>query len=182
MREPFRLRTLILSLPLILVACGGGYGRPDSAQSQLSFGVDMAKRSLWSEALFRFHQAERLDPNNPRALNNLAVAYEAVGDYQKALDYYKLALKQSPDNRELRANYSRFVEFYQGFKPDEQAAGQAPGEPPPPPPDAGPATSVTGGPTPTAPLPSPQPVPEAPAPPPPAPEPPPPVSPPPSRG
>ena len=144
MREPFRLRTLILSLPLILVACGGGYGRPDSAQSQLAFGVDMAKRSLWSEALFRFHQAERLDPNNPRALNNLAVAYEAVGDYQKALEYYQKALKQSPDNRDLRANYSRFVEFFQGFKPAEQAKG----EKPPAPPDSGPKPTVfTGEPT-----------------------------------
>jgi hypothetical protein len=150
MREPIRLRTLILSLPLILVACGGGYGRPDSAPSQLAFGVDMAKRSLWSEALFRFHQAERLDPNNPRALNNLAVAYEAVGDYQKALEYYQKALKQSPDNRDLRANYSRFVEFYQGFKPDEQAKGK-----PPAPPASGPATTVTGGPPSNTPPPSP---------------------------
>jgi tetratricopeptide (TPR) repeat protein len=165
MREPFRLRTLILSLPLILVACGGGYGRPDSAQSQLSFGVDMAKRSLWSEALFRFHQAERLDPNNPRALNNLAVAYEAVGDYQKALEFYQKALKQSPDNRDLRANYSRFVEFYQGLKPDEEATG-APKANAPPPPDAGTATSVTGGPTAEKPPPSPTlPEPENPEPP-----------------
>jgi tetratricopeptide (TPR) repeat protein len=124
MREPFRLSALILSFPLLLVACGGGYGRPDSTNSQLAFGVDMAKRSLWSEALFRFHQAERLDPDNPRVSNNLAVAYEAVGDYQKALEYYQKALKQSPDNRDLRANYSRFVEFFQGFKPDEKAAGQ----------------------------------------------------------
>jgi hypothetical protein len=152
MRESVRMRTLILSIPLILVACGGGYGRPDSAQSQLSFGVDMAKRSLWSEALFRFHQAERLDPNNPRALNNLAVAYEAVGDYQKALEYYQKALKQSPDNRDLRANYSRFVEFYQGFKPDEQTAGQKP----PAPPDSGPKPTVfSGGPTSGNPPPSP---------------------------
>jgi Tfp pilus assembly protein PilF len=146
MREPSRLRALILSLPLILVACGGGYGRPDSAHSQLAFGVDMAKRSLWSEALFRFHQAERLDPDNPRVLNNLAVAYEATGEYQKALEYYQKALKRSPDNRDLRANYSRFVEFYQGFKPDEKAAGPttAPAKPPTPPAE-GPTTTVTGG-------------------------------------
>lgn len=150
MREPFRVRTLVLSLPLILVACGGGYGRPDSAQSQLSFGVDMAKRSLWSEALFRFHQAERLDPNNPRALNNLAVAYEAIGEYQQALEYYQKALKVSPDNRDLRANYSRFVEFYQGFKPDEQKSTE-----PPAPPAAGTTTTVTGGPRQDTPPPSP---------------------------
>lgn len=173
MRELSRRRTLILSLPLILVACGGGYGRPDTAQSQLAFGVDMAKRSLWSEALFRFHQAERLDPNSPRALNNLAVAYEATGDYQKALEYYQKALKASPDNRDLRANYTRFVEFYQGFKPDQQTTGQ-PSEPPAPPESGSSVTPTVPPPVPLPPSPT---LPEPENPEPPAPEPPPPAAP-----
>ncbi len=99
-------------------ACGGGnYGQPDRANSQLSFGVAMAQRGLWSEALFRFHQAERLDPQNPRVLNNLGVAYEAAGEYEQALEYYQRPSRSTPSNRELRANYARFVEFYQSFKP-----------------------------------------------------------------
>ncbi|HJX27831.1 MAG TPA: tetratricopeptide repeat protein [Thermoanaerobaculia bacterium] len=132
MREPFRQRAAILTLailPLLLTACGGGYGRPEEPGSQLAFGVDMARRGLWSEALFRFHQAERLDPNNPRVYNNLAVAYEATGDFDKALEYYQRALRASPENRELRANYTRFVEFYQGFKPQEQKEGAAAAQP-----------------------------------------------------
>lgn len=147
MREPFRLRAAILTLaifPLLLTACGGGYGRPEQPASQLAFGVDMARRGLWSEALFRFHQAERLDPNNPRIYNNLAVAYEATGDFDKALEYYQRALRASPENRELRANYTRFVEFYQGFKPQEQreggaapAAGTPAGTPAETPPESG---------------------------------------------
>ena len=180
MREPFRQRAAILTLaifPLLLTACGGGYGRPEQPGSQLAFGVDMARRGLWSEALFRFHQAERLDPNNPRVYNNLAVAYEATGDFDKALEYYQRALRISPENRELRANYTRFVEFYQGFKPQEGKEGAAAqpssGTPPPPreaTPEAEPPVIPPVAPpaTPGAPLPTPEETPEEPpAPPPP---------------
>ncbi len=95
-----------------------------AADSQLSFGVDMAKRGLWSEALFRFRQAEKAQPGDPRVLNNLAVAYEAVGLFDEALETYKSALKADPANRELRRNYARFIEFYQAFKPEEKPAEQ----------------------------------------------------------
>jgi len=116
MRPSIRLCSVsLLALPLLL-ACGNHYGRPDKPSSQLAFGVDMAKRGLWSEAMFRFQQAERLEPDNPRIQSNLGVASEAAGDYDKALSYYKKALKLDPNSKDLRANYARFVEFYQGFK------------------------------------------------------------------
>ena len=92
-----------------------------AGDDQLSFGVQMAKRGLWSEALFRFRQAEKTQPGNPRLLNNLAVAYEAVGLFEEALESYKAALKADPANKELRRNYARFIEFYQAFKPDEES-------------------------------------------------------------
>jgi tetratricopeptide (TPR) repeat protein len=121
MRTPIlkRAATFSLFLAVILAACGSRYGRSDKPSSQLAFGVEMARRGLWSEALFRFHQAESLDPRNPRVLNNLGVAYEATGEYDKALGYYKQALQIDPNNRELRANYGRFVEFYQAFQGKE---------------------------------------------------------------
>lgn len=124
MPRPTLLRAVLwlAFLPLLLSACGNRYGRPDSASSQLAFGVEMAQRGLWSEALFRFHQAERIDPNNPRIQNNLGVAYEAAGEFETALEHYKRALQLDPNNRELRANYARFVEFYQGFRPQDQKA------------------------------------------------------------
>lgn len=105
----------------------------------MDFGVRMAQRGLWNEALFRFQRAQRLSPANPQVLNNLAVAYEATGQYEEALTSYQQALQMSPENRELRRNYARFVEFYQSFRPaaeegDEAAdaageAAAAPGSP-----------------------------------------------------
>ena len=97
-----------------------------AADEQLAFGVKMAKRGLWSEALFRFRQAEKTQPGNPRVLNNLAVAYEAVGLFDEALETYKAALEVDPANRELRRNYARFIEFYQAFKPDEEPEAEIP--------------------------------------------------------
>ncbi|HEY8020673.1 MAG TPA: tetratricopeptide repeat protein [Thermoanaerobaculia bacterium] len=111
---PLLLASLAILLPL--AACGGGPASNASATTQLSFGVSMARRGLWQEALFRFREAERLDPRNAHVQNNLGVAYEAAGDFDKALEYYKKAIAIAPDSREVKNNYTRFVEFYQGFK------------------------------------------------------------------
>jgi tetratricopeptide (TPR) repeat protein len=123
-------RITFLALPLAallpLAACSGNSARkqPDSASAQLSFGTNMAQRGLWQEALFRFREAERLDPQNFRVHNNLGVAYEAAGDYDNALQQYKRALEIAPNSREAKSNYARFVEFYQSFKakPGEKKA------------------------------------------------------------
>ena len=127
-RPSVRFLTVMTCLLAVLMI-GGRKKQVDSSTSeaQLSFGVDMAKRGLWSEALFRFKQADRKDPSNPRILNNMAVAYEALGNFEKALDHYQDAIRADPGNRELKRNYSRFVEFYRAFKPaesDDEASSQ----------------------------------------------------------
>ena len=112
---------------LAFCAACSGYEQPNQASTQLSFGVDMARRGLWEEALFRFHEAEKLDPQNPRIQSNLGVAHEAAGQFDKALDAYKKALQLAPNDKNIRTNYARFVEFYQGFKGEKttKAADQA---------------------------------------------------------
>ncbi len=112
-RAPLRI---FLSLIALLIVSVPASAREAAGEAQLNFGVKMAQQGLWNEALFRFHQAELADPSNPRIRNNLAVAYEATGDFEKALSYYKQALEAAPNDRTLRGNYARFVEFYQAFK------------------------------------------------------------------
>jgi hypothetical protein len=123
--EPM-LRSLSMRLPclvavLLLLAPGASYAKSNQASSQLAFGVDMAKRGLWKEALFRFQQAEQLEPENPRIQSNLGVAAEAAGQFDKALEYYQKALRLAPNDKGIRTNYTRFVEFYQGFKGKKEA-------------------------------------------------------------
>ena len=66
----FRPRALSGAALCLLVLGGTAQAAPsrpsNEARAQLSFGVDMAKRGLWSEALFRFSEAEKLDPREPR--------------------------------------------------------------------------------------------------------------------
>ena len=99
------------------------------ASAQLAFGVDMAKRGLWNEALFRFEQARQLAPADARVWNDLAVAYEAVGRFDDAHAAYEEAVKLAPGNKSLRRNVSRFLEFYQGFKPGVVKPAEAPAKP-----------------------------------------------------
>lgn len=91
-----------------------------SVDADIDFGVDMARKGLWSEALFRFQQADKAEPNTGRILNNMAVAYEAVGNYEKALECYQRALRADPSNSDLKRNYSAFSQFYQAFRPVEE--------------------------------------------------------------
>ena len=103
----------------------------DTMEAQLQFGIEMAKRGLWNEAVFRFSRVLRERPGDVRVLNNMAVAYEAIGEFELALEHYKKALEGDSANRELRRNYAQFVEFYENLRPkteDEPETAAAGGE------------------------------------------------------
>ena len=140
MRPEPSWRRVAVMLALTVMGFSGGVVGQDkkssgAVESDVDFGVKMAQRGLWKEALFRFQQADLQEPNNSRLLNNIAVAYEAVGEYDKALETYKQALQVNASDRELKQNYSRFLEFYQAYNPappseaDQKAAGDTGEEP-----------------------------------------------------
>lgn len=114
MRRRFEIGVIFLLLLTALALAGCSSRRIDLTQStdQMDFGVRMAKTNLWREALFRFERAVEIDPGNPMALNNLAVAYEGIGEFEKARDAYARALQLDKSNQHIQKNYSRFVEFY----------------------------------------------------------------------
>lgn len=81
-----------------------------SSDDELSFGVRAAQRGLWTEARFRFERAVTLAPDNPKALNDLAVALEEQGEFQKAREAYDKALKLRPHDEQIQQNYDLFRE------------------------------------------------------------------------
>jgi len=96
-----------------VVMAAGCASRSDVAtpQTQDNFGVRMAKMNLWREAMFRFRRAVEINPTDAMAHNNLAVAYEANGDFDSARKEYLEALKLDRGNAYIQKNYSRYVEF-----------------------------------------------------------------------
>ena len=65
---------------------------------------------LWQEARFRFEKAVELDPDNAAALNNLAIALEQQGEFDKARAAYDRALKLKPNDVYIQQNYDLFRE------------------------------------------------------------------------
>lgn len=81
------------------------------AKSQVAFGIDVAQRGLWREAIYRWERAIQIDPTYAAALNNLAVAYEHEGQLEKARDAYEKALVIEPNNLQIRQNFELFKEI-----------------------------------------------------------------------
>lgn len=90
--------------------------------TQDNVGVQMARMNLWREAKFRFQRAVDMNPKDAMAHNNLAVAYEANGDFDKAAKEYREALRLDRSNTYIQKNYSRFTEFMSRSKKRTKAA------------------------------------------------------------
>lgn len=106
------LRSLVATIVLVpvLVTPAVADKRTD-AKSEVAFGIDVAQRGLWREAIYRWERAIELDPTYAPALNNLAVAYEHEGQLDKARKAYERALEIEPNNVQIRQNYELFKEI-----------------------------------------------------------------------
>lgn len=81
------------------------------AKSQVEFGINVAQRGLWREAIYRWEKSVELDPTYAAAYNDLAIAYEHEGQLDKARKAYEKAIELSPNNEPIRQNYELFKEI-----------------------------------------------------------------------
>ena len=83
----------------------------DDAKKQIEFGIAVAQRGLWREAIYRWERAAQIDPTYAAAHNNLAIAYEHEGDLEKARAAYEKAIELEPNNTYIKQNYELFKEI-----------------------------------------------------------------------
>jgi type IV pilus assembly protein PilF len=102
----------------VLVACAATMTASSSfadaksdAKSQVEFGINVAQRGLWREAIYRWQRATELDPTYAAAFNDLAIAYEHEGQLDNARKAYEKAIELDPNNTQVRQNYELFKEI-----------------------------------------------------------------------
>ena len=108
---------------LLVLTCAAGSASADQrsdAKEQVEFGIQVAQRGLWREAIYRWERATQLDPTYAQAFNNLAVAYEHEGQLDKARSAYEKALELDPNNAMIRQNFDLFKEINDRAKKDGQ--------------------------------------------------------------
>lgn len=105
-----RLALLLLASIIALPAPAGADTR-DDAKSQVEFGIAVARKGLWKEAMYRWERATQIDPTYAAAFNNLAIAYEQQGLFDKARDAYDKATALEPNNLQIKQNYDLFKEI-----------------------------------------------------------------------
>ena len=81
------------------------------AQAQVDFGIEVARRGLWREAIYRWQRAVDLDPTYASAWNNLGIAYELEGRFNESRDAYEKAMDLDPGNFMIQQNYDLFREI-----------------------------------------------------------------------
>ena len=108
---------LMLGRLAILVAVSALSASPaiadarSDAKAQVAFGISVAQRGLWREAIYRWEKAVELDPTYAAAFNDLAIAYEHEGQLDKARKAYEKAVELEPNNAEIKQNFELFKEI-----------------------------------------------------------------------
>src|SRR6476469_7291468 len=102
---------LAITFLFVTVAAGFAADARTDAKAQVDFGISVAQRGLWREAVYRWEKAVEIDPTYAAAFNDLAVAYEHEGQLDKARQAYEKALEVEPNNAQIRQNYELFKEI-----------------------------------------------------------------------
>ena len=106
-----RASVAFIALLMALAASPLAADARSDAKKHVEFGVVVAQKGLWREAILQWERAAQIDPTYAAAQNNLAIAYEHEGELDKARVAYEKALSIEPNNTYIKQNYELFKEI-----------------------------------------------------------------------
>ncbi len=112
MRKPHRsvilwcMKYILLCCIFLFVSCAHFV----TVSDYNNYAFKLTSQGLYKEAEFYLLKAEKLEPDNYKIKNNLAVIYEALGEREKAEKYYKESLALQ-DLKAVKTNYDSFKTF-----------------------------------------------------------------------
>lgn len=83
---------------------------PQGADLYMNLAYILEQEKRWDDAAAAAREALRLNPNSGLAHNFLGLALEMKGDRQGAVDEYRIAVAQDPDNAQFKAAYDRMMQ------------------------------------------------------------------------
>lgn len=121
-----KTRSVMLALAVLLGASGVASAEDsarEQARAQVEFGITVAQKGLWQEAVFRWERATEIDPTYAAAFNNLGIAFEQLGKFDRAGKAYEKALELEPQNLSIQQNYDLFKEINDRAKRNSGTSG-----------------------------------------------------------
>jgi Flp pilus assembly protein TadD len=99
---------IFLTCASLIGLSGCAYHRKRTANDLVAYGVDLARKGYWKEAVTHWRLVLKSNPDNIAVLNNLAVAAESENDQERAKQLFIRALQIDPGSSTVKKNYEAF--------------------------------------------------------------------------
>jgi tetratricopeptide (TPR) repeat protein len=89
-----------------------------NTQARIAYAISLTKELEYAQSIEQFNNVLKYIPNNADTMYNLALAYDLVGDIERAIKHYKQALDIEPKHKEARHNLELLLG--EPYNPEEE--------------------------------------------------------------